>query len=396
MFDSDPAEGFLQTHKEVWRCEDRNPSRFTSGLPIWKSFSSGSGTARQSSEWPVGLGLSSWLHRGSTPARSQSAWGVEIGRCNVSEIGLPGKGSTACSIDPVPAPRVDFPPLVRTQIQALACTPPASKGLSLTHWSSRDLVLQIQKDGITTSIHFTTVHLILKESELQPHRFRYWINLTDPDFVRKAVPILWLYERALSLHKQGILVACTDEKPSLQVLERRFPTLPMRPGQIERHEFEYIRHGTVNLSATFHVATGTAYGRCLPQNSRTYFIETLDRHAWRNREFTRIEYILDNGPSHDHPDVRQWAKDQKGKVRLHFLPFHASWLNQAEIFLRLFTRRYIRRGSWENPRIMKRHLRRAFTEHNHRYARPFDWSFTRKAMRNWHQEISAKTCPTHH
>ena len=30
----------------------------------------------------------------------------------------------------------------------------------------------------------------------------------------------------------------------IQALERAAPTLPMRPGKVERREFEYIRHGT--------------------------------------------------------------------------------------------------------------------------------------------------------
>ena len=34
------------------------------------------------------------------------------------------------------------------------------------------------------------------------------------------------------------------------------PTKPVKPGLIERREFEYIRHGTLCLMANFEVATG--------------------------------------------------------------------------------------------------------------------------------------------
>ena len=48
----------------------------------------------------------------------------------------------------------------------------------------------------------------------------------------------------------------TDEKTGMQALERLHETKPVRPGLVERVEFEYIRHGTLSLIANFEVATG--------------------------------------------------------------------------------------------------------------------------------------------
>jgi len=44
----------------------------------------------------------------------------------------------------------------------------------------------------------------------------------------------------------------------IQALECIAPTLPVRPGRVERREFEYTRHGTCTLIASFNVATGAA------------------------------------------------------------------------------------------------------------------------------------------
>jgi hypothetical protein len=41
-------------------------------------------------------------------------------------------------------------------------------------------------------------------------------------------------------------------------LERLHPALPMRPRQVERIEFEYIRHGTQTLLANWHIALMSA------------------------------------------------------------------------------------------------------------------------------------------
>ena len=48
----------------------------------------------------------------------------------------------------------------------------------------------------------------------------------------------------------------SDEKTSIQALERKSETRPMRPGQVQRMEFEYIRHGTISLLANLCVASG--------------------------------------------------------------------------------------------------------------------------------------------
>lgn len=42
----------------------------------------------------------------------------------------------------------------------------------------------------------------------------------------------------------------------IQALEREFPTRRLKPGTVERMEFNYIRHGTCSLIATWHVAMG--------------------------------------------------------------------------------------------------------------------------------------------
>ncbi len=48
----------------------------------------------------------------------------------------------------------------------------------------------------------------------------------------------------------------TDELTGVQALERTHPGLPLAPGQMERREFEYIRHGTQSFIIDFDVATG--------------------------------------------------------------------------------------------------------------------------------------------
>jgi DDE superfamily endonuclease len=47
-----------------------------------------------------------------------------------------------------------------------------------------------------------------------------------------------------------------DEKPGMQAIERDGETLPMKPGKVERREFNSIRHSTQVLIANLHLGTG--------------------------------------------------------------------------------------------------------------------------------------------
>ena len=62
--------------------------------------------------------------------------------------------------------------------------------------------------------------------------------------------------RRAGVARQGVHIVSTDEKTGMQALERAAPTLPMKPGQVERQEANYVRHGTLMLTANLEVATG--------------------------------------------------------------------------------------------------------------------------------------------
>jgi hypothetical protein len=133
---------------------------------------------------------------------------------------------------------------------------PIAEGLHITHWTSTDLARQAVADGIVDSISPRTVERILRDVDLQPHRTRYWRTARlDAQFKDRAEKVLWCYGNAERLARQGIWTVAVDEMPNLQVLERR-PIRRAIPGFIERQEFEYTRHGTVNLLLFLVVHTG--------------------------------------------------------------------------------------------------------------------------------------------
>src|SRR6266568_782450 len=97
-------------------------------------------------------------------------------------------------------------------------------------------------------------------ADLKPHKSRYWLNAAPKDeaaFRQQVVAVCECYQAAPArLKDEGIHTVCVDEKTGIQALERKAPTKPMRPGQVEKQEFEYTRHGTQTLLGNFEVATG--------------------------------------------------------------------------------------------------------------------------------------------
>lgn len=282
------------------------------------------------------------------------------------------------------AGRGSFPPLARARIENLACSEPSASGLEVTHWSARTLEQVIVEKEIVTEIHYTSVALILRQADLQPHRQRYWkTTVWNAEAIERAARILWCYERADWLWERDEVVICLDEKPNLQVLQRAAPKQLMAPGRIERQEFEYHRHGTLNLLVGMSVHNGQMGLTSLERNDGTHFRPAVQQYLERFAGAKRVHLILDNGSSHTSADTQAFFADLDPRVRVLFTPPHASWLNQAELLLRAYGRRYVQRGDWCSRDQCLAHLLAGADEYNLRFAHPFAWSWTRHDFHRW-------------
>jgi hypothetical protein len=114
------------------------------------------------------------------------------------------------------APR-RFASPVRAQITALACSLPRAHGLPLSRWSRAELARQVTALPTLPTIKAVTIGRWLAEEQIRPWQYHSWQHIQNPEeFLRRARPVLQLYEQATVLLSQGIWVVCTDEKNSLQ------------------------------------------------------------------------------------------------------------------------------------------------------------------------------------
>lgn len=239
-------------------------------------------------------------------------------------------------------------------------------------WSHRLLAEHLADDGISAS----QIGRILADLDVKPHRVRGWMTRrADPNFYVKAAEVCNLY-----LHPPaGSIVVCVDEKTAIAARSRKHPDQPCRPGRVARREFEYVRHGTVSIIAALDVHTGQVLTERITKNdSATFiaFLTMLDAHI--DPRLT-IHLVLDNGSSHTSKATKKWLREHP-RFQPHYTPAHASWLDQAELFFSILTRRLLRRGEFTSREDLANKIENFVNVYN-RTAKPYRWTYDGRPLK---------------
>jgi DDE superfamily endonuclease len=292
-----------------------------------------------------------------------------------------------------------FPPDERTAVVSLATSKTDEHDQPATRWSLDDLAATLVNQAHYRAISRTTIWRILDQADLKPHKSIYWLNSHDPDFAAKAQAICQLYLDAPRLYRQGRLVICCDEKTGMQILQRKHPTQPARPGHPEKREFEYIRHGTRTLITSFVVASGEVVWDLGPTRTSLDFARHIGQVACHFRHASGFDWVVDNLNTHWSMEVCEWIaafsdvsfnpwelrtgrqrraflSDPTHKHVFHFTPKHGSWLNQVELWFSVLSRRFLRRGDFAGVAEFAYRLQVFLQEYNGRHAHPYRWTYT--------------------
>jgi transposase len=196
------------------------------------------------------------------------------------------------------------------------------------------------------------------------------MNDRDPDFATKAVVVI---ELLLNPPAYGPLF-CVDEKPGIGVREPTAPDQPVAPGRAARREFEYVRHGTVDLLAGFRVQDGQVCGMVRLQHRSREFCELLALMDERTPVDEPIHLLLDPVSSHRSAEVADWLADHATRTFVfHFLPVHASWLSFIEVWFSILSRKCLRRADFADATIASQRIEAFMVNYNTHLAHPFEW-----------------------
>jgi transposase len=207
---------------------------------------------------------------------------------------------------------------------------------------------------------------IMRKEGIQLRRLRSWCVSTDPEFAPKSAEIIGLYLNP----PECALVISVDEKPTIQAIERTTGYVKTSSGKIVRGmKSTYKRNGTINLFAALNVATGVVYGKTTTTKKRLDFQAFMDEVIADQPKDKTIHVILDNLSTHKKND--DWLAANP-RVRFHFTPTSASWLNQIEIWFGILQRKALTGASFSSVEQLIQAITDFLKVHNQKAA-PFVW-----------------------
>lgn len=192
----------------------------------------------------------------------------------------------------------------------------------------------------------------------------------DPEFESKAADVIGLYLNP----PQHAAVFSIDEKSAIQALDRKDPVLPLSPGRVERHGFEYYRHGTLSLYAAFDIKNGKIHGKTTERHTSQEFLSFIQDVQSTQPPGKEIHIILDNLSAHKTKAVKEFLMANPN-LHFHFTPTYSSWLNQVELWFSKIERDLIHRGVFTSKRDLARKIMKYIKEYN-KFPKVVKWKYS--------------------
>ena len=194
-------------------------------------------------------------------------------------------------------------------------------------------------------------------------------------------------ERVLDVYKRpydkDYPVVCMDESPK-QLIDEARPPIAMKSGQEARIDYEYVRHGVVNIFMANEPLKGkriVEVSELRTKKDWAMFIKELADKQYPIAK--KITLVMDNFKTHS-PSAFYEAFEPAEAKRLWdrfefvFTPKHGSWLNMAEIELHVLNGQCLNRHI---PTIEKIKEEVDAWQHRNNKNSKINWQFTNKEAR---------------
>ena len=263
----------------------------------------------------------------------------------------------------------------------IACQKPIDFGYAAETWTYAKLTSHINKTaeaaGYTrlSTIHKSTVHKILDEADIKPHKITYYCENRDPNFDSKMHNVLLVYKQLeMQFDESGKLIISEDtpihvlsydEKPEIQAIATTSDDLmPNEKHPTINRDYEYKRLGTLSLLAAIDLQTGEAIPLVRDKHSSTEYIEFLKLLDDKYPKGDKLRIVLDNLKVHTSEATRKYLATVPGRFEFVFTPKHGSWLNMVESFFSKMTRQMLRGIRVKSKEELTNRIYRYFVEIN--------------------------------
>jgi hypothetical protein len=162
----------------------------------------------------------------------------------------------------------------------------------------------------------------------------------NAEFVCALENVLDVYQRA---YDPDVPVVCMDETSKQLVAETRQP-LPPLPGEPERYDYEYERHGTANIFMFTEPLGGWRHVSVTERHTKVdWALQVRELLNVRYPEAKKVTLVCDNLNTHNDASLYEAfepgeAHRLRSRLELVHTPKHGSWLNIAEIELNVLAR----------------------------------------------------------
>lgn len=175
-----------------------------------------------------------------------------------------------------------------------------------------------------------------------------------------------------------------DESPKQLIDDARKP-LPMKPGVERREDYEYIRHGVVNIFMANEPLAGKRMVEITETKNKkdwAKFIKRIADEMYPDAE--KITLIMDNFKTHSPSALYETFTPEEAKriwdrFEFVFTPKHGSWLNMAEIELHVLNGQCLNRHMATIDKV-KTEVYAWQSNRNNKEAK-INWQFTKENAR---------------
>jgi hypothetical protein len=195
-------------------------------------------------------------------------------------------------------------------------------------------------------------------------------------FVADMEDVLEVYHRPRDPARP---LVCLDETSKQLIVETRTP-IPAKPGQPQRHDYEYERNGVANLFMLFAPLEGWRHVKVTDRHTAIDYADVLrelsDLHF---PDATKIVLVQDNLNTHKPASLYEafpaaQARRLVERFEWHYTPKHGSWLDMAESELGVLTSQCLDRRI-ADQKILAQQVG-AWRDYRNKHHAKANWQFT--------------------